>query len=40
VAANFGQSGRRWSQGDFDFTGNVNLLDFNRLASNFGASGL
>jgi hypothetical protein len=40
VAANFGQSGRRWSQGDFDFTGNVNLLDFNRLAGNFGASGL
>ena len=36
VAANFGQSNRRWSQGDFTFDGLVNLDDFNRLAANFG----
>ncbi len=40
LAANFGQSNRRWSQGDFDFSTNVTLNDFNRLASNFGQSGL
>jgi hypothetical protein len=40
LAANFGQSGRRWSHGDFDYNGQVNLNDFNRLAANFGLSGL
>ena len=38
LAANFGQSPRRWSQGDFTFDQNVNLADFNRLAANFGMS--
>jgi hypothetical protein len=36
LAANFGQSPRRWSQGDFTYDQNVNLSDFNRLAANFG----
>ena len=36
LAANFGQTPRRWSQGDFTFDGIVNLDDFNRLAANFG----
>ena len=36
LAANFGQSPRRWSQGDFTFDQLVNLADFNRLATNFG----
>jgi hypothetical protein len=36
LAANFGQTNRRWSQGDFDFNGNANLNDFNRLAASFG----
>jgi hypothetical protein len=40
LAANFGQTGRRWSQGDFDFSGAVNLNDFNRLAASFGLSDL
>ena len=40
LAANFGQSSRRWSRGDFDYNGNVNLSDFNRLAANFGRSGI
>jgi hypothetical protein len=39
LAANFGQSGRRWFHGDADFNGSVNLADFNRLAANFGGSG-
>ena len=38
LAASFGQSPRRWSQGDFTFDQNVNLADFNRLAANFGMS--
>lgn len=40
LAANFGASPRRWSQGDFTFNFVVNLADFDRLAANFGASGL
>ena len=40
LAANFGASPRRWSQGDFDFNASVNLQDFNKLAANFGAAGL
>ncbi len=40
LAANFGQTNRRWSHGDFDYSTNVNLNDFNRLASNFGLAGL
>ncbi len=38
VAANFGQSGRNFTQGNFtyDVAGNVNLLDFDVLASRFG----
>ncbi len=38
LAANFGQSGRAWSDGDSDYNGTVNLNDFNQLASNFGLS--
>jgi subtilisin family serine protease len=36
LAANFGQSDRTFSQGDFDYDGMVNLNDFNVLASRFG----
>jgi hypothetical protein len=39
LAANFGQSARRWSHGDTNFDGTVNLFDFNRLAANFGSTG-
>ncbi len=37
---NFGQSNRRWVQGDNDYNLTINLVDFNRLAGNFGLSGL
>ena len=40
LAANFGQSPRRWVHGNSDFNGNVNLADFNKLAANFGGTGL
>jgi hypothetical protein len=40
LAANFGATGRHWSQGNFDFNNVVNLLDFNKLAANFGRTGL
>jgi hypothetical protein len=36
LAANFGQSGRDFTQGDFTYNGVVNLDDFNILASRFG----
>ena len=38
IAANFGQTGRTFSQGNFNYdpAGNVNLDDFNLLASRFG----
>jgi hypothetical protein len=36
LAANFGQTGRRWSHGDFTYGGSVTLIDFNLLAANFG----
>ncbi len=38
LAASFGQTSRRWSQGNFNFDALVNLDDFNLLAANFGAS--
>ena len=38
LAGNFGQSGRVWHQGDFNYDGSVNLTDFNLLAGNFGLS--
>jgi len=40
LAANFGQAGRTFSQGNFDYdpAGNVNLADFNILASRFGSA--
>jgi hypothetical protein len=38
LAANFGGSGKVWSQGDFNYDGLVDLLDFNLLAANFGLS--
>jgi hypothetical protein len=40
LAANFGQTSRRWIHGDSDYNGSVNLPDFNRLAASFGSSGL
>ena len=38
LATNFGQTGRTFSQGNFNYDagGNVNLDDFNVLASRFG----
>ena len=36
LAGNFGQSGKRWFNGDFNYDGTVNTTDFNLLASNFG----
>jgi hypothetical protein len=38
LAANFGQSGKLWTDGDSTYDGFVNLQDFNRLAANFGLS--
>jgi hypothetical protein len=39
LAASFGATGNAlWTQGDFNYDGNVNLQDFNRLAANFGLS--
>jgi hypothetical protein len=39
LVANFGDTGKKWSQGDFDgVDGKVNTLDFNVLAANFGAA--
>ena len=38
LAANFGQSNRSYTQGDFNYDGAVNLADFNLLAGNFGQS--
>jgi hypothetical protein len=35
LAANFSQSGQRWSRGDFNFDGSVDTTDFNLLAANF-----
>jgi len=37
-AANFGLSGRTWTQGDFNYDTIVNSDDFNLLAGNFGLS--
>jgi uncharacterized lipoprotein YddW (UPF0748 family) len=36
VAGNFGQSGRRWHQGDFNLDGLVDARDFDLLALNWG----
>ena len=36
LAANFNQSGRFWTQGDFNYDGLVDTIDFNVMASNFG----
>ena len=36
LAANFGGTGKTWSQADFNFDGKVDTLDFNNLAANFG----
>src|SRR5204863_3025199 len=35
LAANFAQSGKTFSQGDFDYSGTVDTIDFNLLAANF-----
>ena len=36
LATNFGQSPRDFTQGDFNYDGVVNLIDFNILAGRFG----
>ncbi|HRK30437.1 MAG TPA: hypothetical protein PLD59_05110 [Tepidisphaeraceae bacterium] len=36
MSANFGYTGRNFSQGDFDLQGDVDLDDFSILAANFG----
>src|SRR5207248_5322707 len=36
LAANFGGTGKVWSQADFNYDGTVDTLDFNNLAANFG----
>ena len=38
LAASFGSTTARWSQGDFTYDARVNLDDFNLLAANFGAT--
>jgi exopolysaccharide biosynthesis protein len=38
LASGFGQTGRRWSHGDFNYSGTVDTADFNLLAANFGQS--
>ena len=38
LAANFGQSPRTFTQGDFNYDNTVNLEDFNILAGRFGAA--
>ena len=38
LAANVGATGARWDDGDFNYDGVVDLLDFNCLAANFGQS--
>jgi hypothetical protein len=38
LAANFGTTGRTFSQADFNYDGAVDTLDFNSLAANFGRS--
>jgi len=38
LVANYGSTGMKWSQGDFDgIDGKVNTMDFNVLAGNFGS---
>jgi hypothetical protein len=36
LASNFGQSGKNFTDGDFNYDQVVDTLDFNLLASNFG----
>jgi hypothetical protein len=38
LAANFGQSGKKFSEGDFNYDGVVDTIDFNLLASRFGTT--
>ena len=39
LAANYGGSGKKWSQGDFaNYDGLINIDDFNALAANYGLS--
>ncbi len=38
LAANFGTTGTRWSQGNFDFDNDTDLSDFSVLAARFGLS--
>ena len=36
LAASFSQSGKSWFNGDFNYDGSIDTVDFNLLASNFG----
>ena len=36
LASSFSQSGKFWTDGDFNYDGTVDTVDFNLLASNFG----
>ena len=36
MAANFNTSGHEWLDGDFNYDGRVNALDFNAVAANYG----
>jgi hypothetical protein len=38
MAANFGRTGRTFSQANFNYDGVVDTLDFNTLAAQFGKS--
>src|SRR5438046_1142268 len=38
LAASFNSSAKNWFEGDFNYDGVVNALDFNFLASNYGAT--
>lgn len=39
AAGNYGKtSGAIWANGDFDYNGKVNTIDFNNIAGNFGAA--
>ncbi len=40
LAANWGQSGRSWTQADFGGDGSVNAADLGDLAANWGQTGL
>ena len=38
LASHYGATGDGWWQGDFNYDGTVNSLDFDAMAANFGVS--